>query len=35
MASKWCILRTNRLHPEHRVYPYLLRDLTVDHVDYM
>jgi putative transposase len=22
---------TSRPHPEHRIYPYLLRDLTVDH----
>ena len=23
--------RTSKPHPEHRVYPYLLRDLTIDH----
>jgi len=23
--------RTSRPHPEHKVYPYLLRDLTIDH----
>lgn len=22
--------RTSRPHPEHKVYPYLLRDLTID-----
>jgi len=24
---------TSRPHPEHRVYPYLLRGVTVDHAD--
>jgi putative transposase len=23
--------QTSRPHPQHRIYPYLLRDLTVDH----
>jgi putative transposase len=24
---------TSRPHPQHRIYPYLLRDLTVDHAN--
>jgi len=24
---------TSRPHPEHQIYPYLLRDLTIDHAD--
>jgi putative transposase len=27
--------RTRRPHPEHRVYPYLLRDLTIDHANHV
>ena len=23
--------KTSRPHPEHKTYPYLLRDLTIDH----
>lgn len=24
---------TSRPHPEHKIYPYLLRDLSIDHVN--
>jgi putative transposase len=24
---------TSRPHPEHKIYPYLLRDLTIDHAN--
>jgi putative transposase len=27
--------RTSRPHPQHRIYPYLLRDLTIDHVNHV
>ena len=25
--------KTSRPHPEHKIYPYLLRNLTIDHPD--
>jgi putative transposase len=24
---------TSRLHPEHKIYPYLLRELTIAHAN--
>jgi putative transposase len=27
--------RTSRPHPQHRIYPYLLRDLTIDHANHV
>jgi putative transposase len=26
---------TSRPHPEHKIYPYLLRDLTIDHANHV
>ncbi len=26
---------TSRPHPEHKIFPYLLRNLTIDHVNHV
>jgi putative transposase len=35
LEAVYCKPRTSQRHPDHRVWPYLLRSLAIDHIDHV